>query len=254
MPQKKVKLFCFPYAGSGPSAFRNWQVSLAPEFEVQAVSLPGREVRSIESMPDQIGQLVDILIKENLSSIKNCDAYALFGYSMGAIVAYEMLNKLNDANAPMPYLTICAASSPPHLLSKTINLISLNDNDLLKIVNGLGGIPKEVMVEHELVSLVVAALRSDFSMLQSYFPKETKPFQIPFLVYYGLKDTLTKSNTIDEWSKYTSSIYDKRQFPGGHFFINECRNNMLAALKYDLRYYLNGSQLSPRVLSQEREC
>ena len=39
----KVRLVCLPHAGGGSVAYQAWAVDLAPDIEVVAIRLPGRE-------------------------------------------------------------------------------------------------------------------------------------------------------------------------------------------------------------------
>ncbi len=42
----RLRLFCFPNAGGGASAYIPWIGALAPTIEVHPVQLPGRENRT----------------------------------------------------------------------------------------------------------------------------------------------------------------------------------------------------------------
>ena len=48
-PRARVRMFCFPYAGGGASAYRGWAAPLPPDVEVCPVQLPGREGRLREA-------------------------------------------------------------------------------------------------------------------------------------------------------------------------------------------------------------
>jgi medium-chain acyl-[acyl-carrier-protein] hydrolase len=41
-PAARLRLFCFPYAGSGAAIYRDWPAGFPPSIEVCAVELPGR--------------------------------------------------------------------------------------------------------------------------------------------------------------------------------------------------------------------
>ena len=48
-----LRLFCLPYAGAGPSAFRGWAQNVPADVEALYVHLPGRESRLREPIiPD----------------------------------------------------------------------------------------------------------------------------------------------------------------------------------------------------------
>src|SRR5262245_31171546 len=79
------RLFCFPYAGLGASAFRTWIGPLAPTVDVCAVQLPGRETRQSERPRTQLMPLAE---EAAAAILPFTDVpYALFGHSLGAILA-----------------------------------------------------------------------------------------------------------------------------------------------------------------------
>ncbi len=57
-PRARLRLFCFPHAGGGASAYKTWGDNLPEEIEVCAIQLPGREDRlgeaAFTSMPPLI--------------------------------------------------------------------------------------------------------------------------------------------------------------------------------------------------------
>ena len=57
----RLRLFCFPYAGAGPSIFRAWPDDLPREVEICAIQLPGREGRFKEPPFRRLTPLVQAL-------------------------------------------------------------------------------------------------------------------------------------------------------------------------------------------------
>src|SRR6185436_7948802 len=76
-----VRLFCFPYAGGGPSAFRGWAEAL-PSLEVCAIQAPGRETRLREAPFTRIEPLADAIV-EALKPLLGDQPFAFFGFSLG---------------------------------------------------------------------------------------------------------------------------------------------------------------------------
>ncbi|HZH03347.1 MAG TPA: thioesterase domain-containing protein, partial [Myxococcaceae bacterium] len=61
-PNARVRLFCFPHAGGGASAYRQW-ADLVPEWvEICAVQLPGRETRFGERPFEALAPLLDAVM------------------------------------------------------------------------------------------------------------------------------------------------------------------------------------------------
>ena len=96
--QATTTLFCFAHAGAGASAYRTWAVS-AP-FRVVPVQYPGREERLAEAPVPDILKLAELAESTVLSRAGG--RYALFGHSMGAMVAYELVQRLRGKDVPQP--------------------------------------------------------------------------------------------------------------------------------------------------------
>jgi medium-chain acyl-[acyl-carrier-protein] hydrolase len=88
-----TRLFCVPHSGGGAATYRRWADWLAPDIEVVAVRLPGRETRFREppyrSAHDAVPELLTA-VKPLLDR-----PHAWFGHSMGALIAYEACRALD---------------------------------------------------------------------------------------------------------------------------------------------------------------
>src|SRR4051794_35791452 len=109
-PDARLRLYCFPCAGSGPSFFRGWSEFLPPWIELRAVRLPGRQGRHREAAFTDADQAVKALL-DGLADGLTGD-YAFFGHSMGALLAYRMTRELTAVQVRLPRL-LAVASWPP---------------------------------------------------------------------------------------------------------------------------------------------
>src|ERR1700741_2675334 len=92
----ELRLFCLPFAGAGASAFREWPSAFGPRVEVVAVQLPGREQR-IRERP-----VIDSTEGWSTIAAPADRPYAIFGPSMGARLAFEVVRELRRAGRPLP--------------------------------------------------------------------------------------------------------------------------------------------------------
>src|SRR5258708_36728284 len=80
-------LFCFPFAGGGASAYRNWIGQFSPEIRVCPVQLPGRESRFAER------PFTDMAVPPYQASVQVIppipSPFFFFCHSMGAAVWVE---------------------------------------------------------------------------------------------------------------------------------------------------------------------
>ena len=93
VPGATRSVVCFPHAGGASSTFRTWHRH-ASSVSVAAVALPGRESRLGERPATEMGHLIPLLAE----AIRPVTAvpYALFGHSMGALLAFELAEKTDD--------------------------------------------------------------------------------------------------------------------------------------------------------------
>src|ERR1700744_554921 len=85
----RLRLICCAFAGGGASFYRSWPAALADDIEDVAVQLPGREGPLADPPLSSLAQLVTVLGRE-LRPLADGTPLALFGHSMGALVAFEL--------------------------------------------------------------------------------------------------------------------------------------------------------------------
>jgi pimeloyl-ACP methyl ester carboxylesterase len=94
-PRARLRLFCVPHAGGGASLFRHWQSGLPEDLEVCGIQLPGRENRSRETPLSDLASIVRGL-GQALHPIALSGPFVLFGHSMGALIAFELVRWLQE--------------------------------------------------------------------------------------------------------------------------------------------------------------
>nr|CBL93724.1 GetN [Streptomyces sp. L-49973] len=114
--ESATRLFFLPYAGKGASGYREIADSFGPEVEPVLLQTPGRENRLAEPAVDDI----DALVTQLATALRgHLDApFALFGHSMGSLVAFELAAHLErtEPGLPGPVALFVSAESAPHLL------------------------------------------------------------------------------------------------------------------------------------------
>src|SRR5579863_61378 len=84
----RMRLICFPYAGAGTSIFRNWAGHIPEDIEICAVQLPGKERRLGEPPSRRLPVVAADLA--GLLAGTTTQPYSFFGYSLGALIAFEL--------------------------------------------------------------------------------------------------------------------------------------------------------------------
>ncbi|MEZ4734839.1 MAG: alpha/beta fold hydrolase [Caldilineaceae bacterium] len=222
-PQARLRLFCFHFAGGSASVYRTWPAALAPicpDVEVCAVQLPGRENRLREAPFTQIGPLVTALLTALRSELDR--PFALFGHSMGALVAYELAQTLQYMGGPQPTHLLVSGRRAPSLPDPLPPLHVLPTDDMLRAIGRrYGNLPDLLLQDAELKAIYAPLLQADFSVVETYQPSTLTPLTCPLSVFGGDADPIATEVELQAWRPLTRSHFALHLLPGGHFYLQE---------------------------------
>jgi medium-chain acyl-[acyl-carrier-protein] hydrolase len=214
----KLKMFCFPFAGSGASALRFWAGLMPPEIQVCLVQYPGKESRIREDPFRNLRQLADSATEGLLPELQA--PFVFFGYSMGALVAFEVSRRLQAMGKAGPQMLITCASPAPQIVRRAEPKYSLPEEQLIHELREMAGTPPEVLDNLELIRLFLPAIRADFEAVETYHYKgKQHSLTCPILTIGGADDPDIEPEKLDGWSLHTRGKFDCHVVPGGHFFL-----------------------------------
>ncbi|MER5967536.1 alpha/beta fold hydrolase [Streptomyces sp. NPDC002057] len=210
---------CFPHAGGAASAFVPLSRALGGRLDVLAVQYPGRQDRRREEPYRSITAHADALA-EALAPLTDDGPYALFGHSMGAVLAYETARRLVAAGRPGPCRVFLSGRGAPSPLPSAHDRLG-SDMEILRAVRGLGGTGHAVLDDPELLAMVMPALRADYGALSTYHWNGGAPLAAPVTVLIGDADPVVAVDEAAAWHDHTSGDFDLRILPGGHFYLDD---------------------------------
>jgi medium-chain acyl-[acyl-carrier-protein] hydrolase len=217
-PGARLRLFCIHCAGGNATSFNAWAGALPASVDMRPVHLPGHGARFAEPPQRRAGPLVRGLV-DALSGALDAP-FALFGHSMGALLAFEVARELRRREAPSPKRLFVAAAPAPHLPRTAAPVAALPDAELLTAVDArYGSIPSDVMREPELVPIVARALRADMEIVEAYRYVEEPPLSTPLVVFGGLSDASIPQAALDAWRRQTTAHFVLDMVPAGHFLL-----------------------------------
>lgn len=231
-PRASLRLFCFPYAGGGTSIYRAWPAYLHADVEVVAVQLPGREARMCEPAYSDASALC-LRLAEVLAPYLD-RPFALFGHSMGGLLAFELSRLFRTIGAPSPVHLFVSGHSGPRKVYSLPPTAGMSDDDLVALIRRLGGTPDEVLADAEMMALVLPLLRSDLMVCESYRYVLGEPLACPISVFGGIFDQIVRRPDLLTWDAETCGVFRARMFPGGHFFFDDLKPRLLQAITDDL--------------------
>jgi surfactin synthase thioesterase subunit len=233
--QRRLRLYCFSFAGGSASTYLPWQAELGPDIEVCPIQLPGRGMRLLEEPYTSFRQLVT-MIGQILANECQQDRrpFAFFGHSLGAVVAFEVARFCSMHALPMPERLIVSGCDAPQHPSPSKNLHLLSDDELIEALKEYNGSPPEVLAHRELMKLLLPCLRADFCLSESYEYRSTPPLAIPITVFAGKQDPHISPSDVIEWRKETTAPCRLQWFEGDHFFINPEQDLVLQCIAAEL--------------------
>ncbi|MGH3165518.1 MAG: thioesterase II family protein [Trebonia sp.] len=217
-PPGTIRLVCLPHAGGSASFYRPLATAMSRSATVLAVQYPGRQDRRHEALADTIEQLAEqvALALRPLTA----EPLALFGHSMGAIVAFEVAQRMRHAGYPAPVrLFVSGRRAPSRHRNEQVHC--LPDGELIAELRLLGGPNSELLTVPEFTEMVLPAVRGDYRAIESYRYRTGPPLDCPVTVLVGDRDPLVTIDEARSWERHTTQITDLHVFPGGHFFVAE---------------------------------
>ena len=232
-------MFCLPYAGGGASVFNSWSNSFPDSIEIQAVQLPGRESRYNEPMFTDIQQTVEALADSIKPSLDR--PYALFGYSMGALVAFELIRELRRRGEPLPIQLFLAAMRAPQTPPFCPSLSDLPNDSFLEQMRHYYDPPQDAWNLPELLKVILPTLRTDMKMCDDYSHTLEPPLECPIHAFAGQDDRSSPPAAVREWRQHTTEDFNMDVFDGTHFFINTALDDLQRAVVSRLKQIVRHS-------------
>jgi medium-chain acyl-[acyl-carrier-protein] hydrolase len=231
-----MRLICFPYAGGGASIYRGWEHWVPAGVEVWSVQPPGKGSRFKEPFCATMDSLVHAVVRAIKPFVDL--PILLFGHSLGALVSFELAHSLaNEFGIEVRHLFVSAARAP-QLPRNGHRIHDLPEDEFITQLKVLNGTPPEVLENPELIRFIMASLRADFAIAETYSPPTRPPLNCPITAFGGLEDSEVPREDLEAWRTQTTSSFDLWQLPGDHFFIQSSDSLLLEILSREIRKIL----------------
>ena len=226
VPQAKLRLFCFPYAGGSMANFRTWADGLPATVEVWAATLPGRGAYLNVPTFTRIEPLVQAMMQVILPYLDR--PFAFYGHSLGALISFEL------ARLRCPEHLFISGRWAPQDANPDLPSYDLPEDKFMEEVRRLNGIPAELLEQQEILELLLPALRADLEVNETYTYVPAPPLNCPISAFGGLQDPKADRNALIGWKKQTTASFIVRMLMGDHFFLQMQQPLLLAMLSQEL--------------------
>lgn len=234
-----MKLFCLPFAGGTKRAYASWNKFDSPSFEIEAIEIKGRGERFGQAFYHDFAEAIEdiySIIKDKISN----EPYALFGHSMGTLLAFELYYKLITEGNQSPQHIFFSGRQSPIVKDNMFVSSSMPDDEFAAKIMALGGIQEELSQSKELMAYYLPILKNDIRIMESYaFKERSEKIKCKISVLNGIDDKIDgeqKTTWADLCEQHSRSYY----FTGGHFFINDHIEKIVNIIKSELLPELRG--------------
>jgi medium-chain acyl-[acyl-carrier-protein] hydrolase len=223
-----LRLFCLPHGGGDGLRYHTWSRWLPPEVLVTPIDLPGHGTRLrqplLRAWPPLVSDLTE-LVDAQIDS-----PFALFGHSLGALLAYEIARTLHDRGRT-PALLMVAGRNGPTAPETHRRIHELPDREFVDALVALGGTSPALRHQPELLSMYLPMLRADMSLAERYTHQPGPTLTCPVVAAAGRRDLMTEPTGLLAWHRVTTGPCELAIVDGTHFFLGEREFTDLASAR-----------------------
>lgn len=189
------------------------------------MQLPGREDRLGETPYQCLETLIEDLSQDLLPKLDK--PFALFGHSLGALIAFETARFLRDSGCPQPVHLFVSGKGAPQNALRPKYRHQLSDADFINELRRLGGTPEEVLQSADLMQMLLPLFRADFCLNDTYVYRTAAALHHPLTVFGGDHDPEVSVDDLLGWQRETGRAFDLQIIHGDHFFLHASQHQII---------------------------
>lgn len=240
-----ITLFCLPYAGGAAAIYRNWPQAAPDWLHIAPLHLPGRGVRHDHALLPEWAPLIEQLLDDVQLAVNQHPArpFALFGHSLGALLAFELAHALRQRPGVAPcWLGVSGCPAPPHHVSE-MDWLTCAEQDVLDELTAFGQTAPELLANREFVDLIVPVVRNDFHLYGTWRAPQAgtrSPLNCALHAFGGSRDDIAQDPaSLEAWRHESRGDFQRSTFDGGHFFIDSHRTEVIDTVAASIRQTLS---------------
>jgi medium-chain acyl-[acyl-carrier-protein] hydrolase len=219
-------LVCLPHAGAGAASFARWPELFPPGIAPVRVQLPGREDAAAQPPLRRLTDAVAGLFPQVQALGEG--PLALYGHSMGALLAYELARTLETAGRPPVHLFVSGRRAP-QLVARKAPIHLLPDDEFALALRELG-MATATQASPAFRRYAFPLIKADLALSEEYRHDRQPRLSCPITVFAGTEDPIVDADQVTAWRVVTSGPFATHAFPGGHFFHQQHRAEIAARI------------------------
>ena len=227
-------LFFLPHAGGSAKSYSSFKRFLPKELTVVPMELSGRFTRSSEPLIDNVPDCISDLIEKHSELLRG--EYALFGHSMGTVLATELVKQAKEKGLPQPCHIFLSGKNPPDEDVHCFKDVTLaTDEEIVDFFSSNSLSSNAPVPDEDLMRMLNRILCTDVRMAECYCasPEDVK-FGCDITVFYGTEDVLMQNVDMSSWSRFTEGNCEVYPFSGGHFYYQQHKEEICGIIKKKL--------------------
>lgn len=214
--------------------YMSWKRRLDKRIELKPIELCGRGKRFSNPLYDSFDEAIEDIYKVIYEELDGTP-YAVFGHSMGTILAYELIRKIIHHTKQEPLHVFLSGRYPPYIETEEENVHLLPDKEFIDKIIKFGGTNQVVLDNKELLDLFLPVLRSDYRLVEKYkHSGSVSKLNCDITVLNGKFDNYIIEKDIGSWREYTNKTCSFYEFEEGHFFINKYKEEVIGIINDSL--------------------
>lgn len=193
------------------------------EVELLAVVLPRSTAWRGEDAGFSVEMIAEQVAHDLLNRYGDVEWLAVFGHSLGALVAYELATRLQSQHRRLDGV-IVSGSRAAHL-EPPVQLHQLDDNGLVDALIELGGLAMDHRYDTIFLDRVLPRVRADLTACERYRPTATRTQLAQgcnLTAWAANGDWYAPPAAVQPWSELAHSGHTSTRVWGGdHFFVRD---------------------------------
>jgi surfactin synthase thioesterase subunit len=247
-----IRLVVFHHAGGSAIAYYPLVHGIPVDWDLLLIDMPGRGRRHRSPALTDMESLADVATQDVLAW--TTAPIALFGHSLGALVAVEVARRLQVRGLAPIWVGVSGRPWPGHDVEDVEHDLqsTVSDEQLMRVLSAGGGIPDRIDEVPQFRDRFLQVVRSDLRAVESYRPDPARePLDVPLAAFAGDSDHLAPPAAVAAWVRETRAGFQVRFFSGGHFyFLGPMFSSLTAALTQEIERVRQQMPLSGPALSQ----